>query len=62
MEEIRNTSENLEKNNSSSKQKRKAPYKRNYNKKNSTNGENTKKANLKRGEEKTETIFKKSPL
>ncbi len=69
MEEIKNTSENLERNNSNSNQKRKAPYKRNYNKKNSSNGEktnkenvkNSKKENLKRGEQE-EVKFKKSPL
>jgi len=33
MEEIKNTVENLEQNSSNVKPKRKAPYKRNYNKK-----------------------------
>ena len=69
MEEIKNTNENLEKSNSNSKQKRKAPYKRNYNKKNSSNGEktnkenvkNSKKENLRRGVQE-EVKFKRSPL
>ena len=61
MEEIKNISENLEKNISNSKQKRKAPYKRNYNKKKNVKGENVKKENLKRGEQE-EVKFKKSPL
>lgn len=69
MEEIKNTSENLEKNNS--KQKRKTPYKRNYNKKNSSNGEKAKKENVKRENSKKQNLkrgvqeevkFKKSPL
>ena len=70
MEEIKNSSENLEKKSSNSKQKRKTPYKKSY-KKNNSNGEKTnkekvkrenpKKENLKRGEQE-EVKFKKSPL
>jgi len=71
MEELKNTSENLEQNSSNVKQKKKAPYKRNYNKKNNTNGEkakkekikgeNLKKENFKRGVQE-EVKFKKSPI
>jgi len=71
MEEIKNTVENLEQNSSNVKPKRKAPYKRNYNKKSSENGEktkkekikseNSKKENFKRGVQE-EVKFKKSPV
>ena len=56
MEEIKNTSENLEKKSSNTKQKRKTPYKRNYNKKKDSSGEKTKKENVKRENSKKENL------
>ena len=77
MEELKKSNENLEKTGSNLKPRKKAPYKRNYNKKENTNGENTKKEkstkreNLKRetsrenkrnSEDNLEVKFKKSPI
>lgn len=62
MEENKNKAEGAEKS-VSVQPKKKPPYRKNYNKKNNTNGENlekSKKENLKRGEQ--EVRFKKSPI
>lgn len=71
MEELRKTNESLENSNSNSKPKRKAPYKRNYNKKENAQKENSKVESTKREnvikdkkkvEENLEVRFKKSPI
>ena len=67
MEDIKNVAENLEQNSSNGKNKKKTPYKRNFNKKSNQNGENvkkekTKKENQKREEKELEVKFKKSPV
>ena len=69
MEEVKKTNEGLENNKSNSKTKRKTPYKRSFNKKESVKREASKadkKENLKRNsnkkEENLEVKFKKSPI
>jgi len=62
MEKVKKTNENLENSNSNSKSKRRTPYKRSYNSKEKSNGENLKKQNKKNIERDLEVKFKKNPL